>query len=257
MGALDDAFEITDLQKGRSQMESGVVRWGAGEAVPTLFNPDTGVTTGANGTRLLARVDQELPQIFALHIEAALGSDVANSGYQIECGLPPDFVSFGAGMALIIDYGDLTGRHRLIADCRSGVYQLPAVSFVQVSVVQWTSTGLALAFAVQATLSRSPALGEARYFTLTGTASIAAAATKEGRFGQRAVAIDLWSIDQNPFATQPVLRGQFIGLLRDYLTPQFVPPWGPVLLAPGTHQVFVTNDGAATCNAKMQVILQP
>lgn len=252
-----DDFEIRALTKGRAQMESGTQRWTVGETVPTAFNPDTGATTGNGGERVLCRVDQENPQIFALHVNAALGSNVGSSDYQIECGLLPDFVGVGAGLALIIDYGDLSGRHRLIADCRSGVYQLPAVSFVQVSALQWSTTGQALGFSVSAALSRSPALNEARYFTLTGRKTIAAGATAEGSFGYRAVAIDLWSIDQNPFLTQPVIRGHFIGLLRDYLTPQFIPPWGPVLLPPGTHQVFVSNDGAAAANVMMQVILQP
>lgn len=255
-----DMFELDpNIASGRrSPQESGQATWATGDALPTTFDP-ANPTAAIQYTKVLARVDQANPETFALHLDVRQGGGETESNYQIICGMQPSFAAaLTSGLAVIIEYGDLSGRHTLVADFRSGVYQLPACTFIQVSAVYWASAAVSPARLIAAaTLSRSPALGEARYFTLTGLTAIAAGGSSTARYGNRAVAIDVWSIDTNPFATQPVLRVAGVGLLRDYLTPQFIPPWGPVLLMGPNNSVVVHNDGAAVASVALQFILQP
>ena len=255
-----DLFELDpNIASGRrSPQESGQALWEVGEVLPTSFDP-ANPTGRIAFTKVLARVDQGNPETFALHLDLRQGGGETESNFQILCGMLPDFsAALGSGVAVIVEYGDLSGRHKLVADFRSGVYQLPACTFVQVSAVYWSVAAVvATRLLAAATLSRSPALGEARYFTLSGIAAIAAGASATARYANRAVAIDVWSIDANPFATQPVLRAENRGLLRDYLTPQFIPPWGPVLLLPPDNSVRIFNDGAAVTLGRTAVHLQP
>lgn len=255
-----DTFELDEgIGTGRrSPQESGQATWAVGNVLPTSFDPGD-PSGGIPFMKVLARVDQGAPEIFALHLDLRQGSSDATSNFQILCGMLPDFeLALASGVAVIIEYGDLTGRHKLVADFRSGVYQLPACSFVQVSGLYWSTAGVvAVPLTAAATLSRAPALNDARFFTLSGVAAIAAGGSATARYGNRAVAIDLWSIDANPFATQPVLRAENRGLLRDYLTPQFIPPWGPVLLGTSDNSVRIFNDGAAITSCLLQFILQP
>ena len=172
-------------------------------------------------------------------------------------------MGIGPGLVLVVDYGDLTGQHRLAADCRSGTYRLPACTFAQVYALQYnTLTGTAFAATVSATLSR--ALDPfPKMFTYTASGDIAAAASVTVPVPAYAQYNDLWAngwVGGIGAANAPILRAEKLGLYRDYTTGLFVPPWGPSSYAGDsatTDTVTIENAGPALVRVFAQFYLEP
>lgn len=240
-------------------MEAGTIEWRTGDVLPTTFN----FRVGANyqPAKLLARLDQPNPSNVTLHLRAF----VANSPFDFDAMAqdPELAVANTPGLVLIVDYGDLAGRHRVVADLRSGSYVLPAVTFAQVYALYWDPAGVAgFGFQASAAFSRGAA-ANAKYFTYTSAGTIAAAGSAFIRIPTYAQYVDIWA---NGFAggigaaNAPVLRAAEIGLYRDYTTGLFVPPWGPVSLsgdALDTDVFTLENAGPADVRCFVQFYLEP
>lgn len=257
----DEAFNLDQsiaIVGGRSPMVSGSYHFTAVEVVPTSF--DMRVGSSFTPMKILARINQEPPKPVALHIRAS----AENSPFDFD-GMAnfPDLGGAGAiGFVLVIDYGDLSGRHRVCADFRSGTYELPAITFAQVGVLAWSQTGtLGFGIDAAATLSTSP-VSKPKALTYTGAGLVAAAASVTVPVPYYAEWVDIWAngwAGGIGAASAPNLRGAEVGLYRDYTTGLFVPPWGPIALAGDaldTDVFTLENAGAAEVRCFAQFFLE-
>lgn len=256
-----DRFEIDEDigMNRRSPAASGLVSYELGETIPATFAMRDASTY--QPAKLLARIENEHPKPVALHLRAS----VAGSTFDFDgmAQQPTLAVAGTPGLVLIIDYGDLSGRHRLVADLRSGTYQLPAVTFAQVSVLFWDPGGSAT-FGFQAAAACSNCiLSSPKYLTYTAAGDMIAAATALIEIPYYAQFVDCWA---NGWATgiggvgAPILRAPEVGLYRDYTTGLFVPSWGPISLSGDsldTDVLTLENAGPATVRAFVQFYLVP
>lgn len=241
----------------RSPSESGSAEYTTGEAVPTSF--DFADAADYLTARVMCRLEQAKPEPIALHVR--LSEQSSPFDFQAMANFP--LLAGGPGLALIVDYGDLAGRHRVVADLRSGTYQLPAVTFAQISMLQWNSlVPTAAGVLCSATLSRAP-VANPKMFTFTGGGEIAAAGSAVVRVPFYAQFVDVWAngwAGGIGAANAPILRAETLGLYRDYTTGLFVPPWGPASYcgdAISTDSVTIENAGIAAVRVFAQFYLQP
>lgn len=242
----------------RSPMESGTESYANGDAVPTAFDMRDASTY--QPMKLLARIELPTPRTVSLHVRA----NADNSPFDFDgmAQFPVLGGSGAIGTVLIVDYGDMAGRHRVVADLRSGTYVLPAITFAQVNVLTWAETGtLNFGFQASATLSRSQPTNP-KPFTYTGAGLIEAAGQRFVPVPYYAQWVDIWAngwAGGIGAANAPILRGIELGLYRDYTTGLFVPPWGPVSLSGDsldTDSVNIDNAGAAEVRVYCQFYLE-
>ncbi len=253
-------FEIDEAaaaQGRRSPSESGIARWTTGEAIPTFFNVSD--PTSYSAMKLVARLENAKPVPLALHVNVS----AEGATFDASAMANQSTFLFGPGLVLIIDYGDLSGQHRLLADARSGTYRLPACTFAQVYALQYNSlAGLAFALNIGCTLSRMLD-SEPKPYTFTFGGDLAAAATIGVHIPPYAQFVDLWAsgwVGGIGAANAPILRAEDLGLYRDYTTGLFVPPWGPISYngdGVSTETVDIENAGPATARVFLQFYLAP
>lgn len=243
----------------RSAMESGSVEYANGEAVQTSFDMRDASTY--QPMKLLARMELREPRSVSLHVRAS-GPPQSTFDFDGMAQLPVLGGTDAIGVVLIIDYGDLTGRHRVVADLRSGTYVLPAITFAQVYALAWAEAGaLNFGFSIAATLSRGQPTNP-KPFTYTGAGLIEAAGTRFVPVPYYAQWVDIWANGWSGGigdATAPILRAAAVGLYRDYSSGLFVPPWGPVSLsgdALDTDAFIIENAGAAEVRVYCQFYLE-
>lgn len=258
----DGAFNIDEsIGAGRrSPAESGLIQYALGSVVPTSFD----FRNGASFTpmKLLARIEQNKPETLTLHVRTnTFGSPFDFEGMAQEPTLAT--VAGQTGLVLIVDYGDLTGRHRLVADLRSGSFQLPALTFAQVYALMWDPGGVAtFGFQAAATFSRAQ-VSQPKPFTYTAAGELAAAGSALIQIPYYAQYVDIWAngwAGGIGAATAPILRAPEVGLYRDYTTGLFVPPWGPISLSGDsldTDVFTVENAGAAAVRVFTQFYIEP
>lgn len=259
--ADDDGQFVIDPNIGvaqRSAQESGLATYANGSAVPTSFNLRVGADY--QPMKLLARLDQKEPQTVSLHVRASVDSEPFDFDGMAQF---PDLGGVDAiGLVLVIDYGDMTGRHRVVADLRSGTYQLPSITFAQVYALAWAQAGtLNFGFQAAAALSRGTVPNNPKPLTYTGAGTVTAGGSVLVPIPYYAEAADIWA---NGWAggigapNAPVLRAAEVGLYRDYTTGLFVPPWGPYSLsgdALDTDALTLENGGAADVRCFCQFYL--
>lgn len=258
--AEDDDFVIDpSISPGRrSSQESGTIEYADGEAVGSTFNFRDDSTLQPK--RLLARFQQEEPRSISLHIRAnTAGSpfDFEAMAQQEELG-GPDAI----GLVLIVDYGDMAGRHRVCADLRSGTYVLPAVSFAQVYALAWAAAGtLNFGFQCSAAFSRSQPTNPKK-LTYTCAGPLPAADNRFVRVPYYAQWVDIWANGWTGgigAADAPILSAEELGLYRDYTNGLWAPPFGPVSLSGDsldTDAFFISNAGLAEVRAFCQFYLE-
>lgn len=243
----------------RSPQESGQAQWANGEAVPSSF--DIRDASAYQPMRLLARIEHGKPENVALHIRAAGPAD-SPFDFDAMANFPVLGGTGAIGVALIIDYGDLSGNHRVVVDCRSGTYLLPAITFAQVYVLTWAEAGtINFAFAVAAALSRATPPNPKK-FTYTGAGLIEAAGSRFVPVPYYAQWVDIWANGWTGgigAADAPILRAELMGVYRDYTSGLFVPPFGPVSLsgdALDTDAFLLENAGPAEVRCYAQFYIE-
>lgn len=232
----DDDDGLFQLDAGvatgdRSPQESGTTQWQLNEAVPTSF--DLRDASQYQPKRLLARLAQGKPQNVSLHIRAAGPAD-SPFDFDAMANFPVLGGADAIGVVLIIDYGDMSGNHRVVADCRSGTYLLPAITFAQVYALTWAEPGtINFAFSVSAALSRATP-SNPKKLSYTGAGLIEASGSRFVPVPYYAQWVDIWAngwAGGIGAADAPNLLASEVGLYRDYTSGLFVPPFGPISLS--------------------------
>lgn len=262
MARRDDEgdFEIDELATSmgrRSPQASGQASWLQGDSLPLLFSVFDFATYTQR--KVIARIESAEPKPVALQLHVSSAGGVFDHSL-----MASSLEAVGAGSVLIVEYGDLAGRHLLAADLRSGLYQLPASSFCQVYALLWNAAGTGAPFAIQAAGALSHALVPSpKYFTFTAAGDIAAAASAVTTIPSFTQFLDVWAngwANGIGGANAPILIAERVGLYRDYTTGLFVPPWGPVSYSGdgiSTDTLTVENQGPATVRVFAQFYLQP
>ena len=248
----------------RSPAESGAVTFEAAAVIPTT------ATEGVASARMLAQMQVSDPQPVALHLVMRTGGlpqDFdANVGSASPFGTAPAGIVWGG---VVVDYGDMGGSHRVVADFKSGTYQLPACTFVRVSCFLWEAGGVqqtGLPLMMVAALSRAQVTSP-KALSATMIGEIAAGASAQARIPGSPgpsyarlfdVWADGWNGDKNGIGTTdaPIIRTNQIAIERDYTTGLFTPPWGPVECAIGQQAFTVYNDGPAAVRVTAKYLLE-
>lgn len=248
---MTDIFEFDPAMSvsRRSPAESGSVAWTLGDAIPASFqNQDPASYVGM---RLIAQLENGSPCPVVLHLRLSTAGSpfdyafIANDAQFLGATPNPSFV-------VMIEYGDLAGSHRVVADCRSGSYQLPAVTYARVFALQWNAAAIALQANVFAAFSRGY-YASSHPLTYTVFADVLTGGSASVNVPYYTQFVDVWAtgwVGGIGAANAPILNAERpVSIYRDYTTGLFVPPWGPVSYSGEmgvTDLLTVDNAGPAT-----------
>jgi hypothetical protein len=183
----------------------------------------------------------------------------AGFGESIASALPASGLGF-----VRIEYGDGQASRAIVADLKSGTYQVPPSLQVRVTAKCYTPSATAFAPTTRVRGAISPGtIPNPARLTYSHMQSMAAGASFDFQVPDGARWADCWSTYADPGVSGPrlLLRQQAVTgthpmpvIMRDYPNASFVPSWGPVdiggpdLYSPTITKLTLSNSVAASVN---------